>query len=552
MKKKSIKVSVLIRVICAITATLLFSFMITFNLLRIDRTRAESDSVYALQDKAQSAEIAHYKWVVNLSNALYNDSEFTGSTDHTACVLGQWLYGEAGTSDPEILDLRTQIEPLHKTLHQSAISVLDTYESDEDAAHSYYSSTIQGNLVTLVGLLDSVIERGAVLTEESSIQMNNTIMTMHITSIMGLSVVLISLGSLIFYIFRKVLKPIIRIANNIKPLQQGELNLVIGYEGNDELGQLAHTLKYSLTVINSYVTDINSIMAKLSDGNFNIDTSARYVGDFVSIQESIVSFIKNISATMNEIGMAEHRISGHAEQLSENSQSVAQGTTEQASAVQEMYATLDTLSKSAAQNVKTSLKAKEHAQQTEEQVEVCTARANDMVAAMENVSNTSSQIGQIINTIESIAYQTNILALNAAVEAARAGDAGKGFAVVADEVRSLANQSDQAAKATKELIGNCMDAAEKGIKIVDSVSEALHKTMKLVLQSNNDITTITNAVDAEADAISQVTVGIEQVATVTQTNSANSEEAAALSEELFAEARLLQEQLDKFQLQEQM
>lgn len=230
---------------------------------------------------------------------------------------------------------------------------------------------------------------------------------------------------------------------------------------------------------------------------------------------------------------------------------MAQGTTEQASAVQEMYATLDTLSKSAAQNVKTSLKAKEHAQQTEEQVEVCTTRANEMVSAMENVSNTSSQIGQIIATIENIAYQTNILALNAAVEAARAGDAGKGFAVVADEVRSLANQSDQAAKATKELIDNCIDAAEKGIKIVEAVSESLQKTMKLVLQSNNDIVAITNAVDEEADAISQVTIGIEQVATVTQTNSANSEEAAALSEELFAEARLLQEQLDRFKLQDE-
>ncbi len=551
MKKKSIKRSVLIRVIAALSATLLFSFMITFNLIRIDRTREKADNVTALQDRAQVAECAHYKWVVNLSNALYEGTEFTGSTDHTACVLGQWLYGEAGTDDAEILNLRTQIEPLHMELHQSAVSVLETLKSDPTAAHAYYRDIIQSNLGTLVGLLDQVVERGTVLSENSREELNTTISIMHATSIVGLALVLISLASLVIFVFNKIVKPIVRIANNIKPLQQGQLNLVIGYDSNDELGQLAHTLKYSLTVINSYVTDINAIMAKLSDGNFNIDTSARYIGDFTSIQESIESFIKNISGVMGEIGRAEHRISGHAEQLSENSQSVAQGTTEQASAVQEMYATLDTLSKSAAQNVKTSLKAKEHAQQTEEQVEICTTRANEMVAAMENVSNTSSQIGQIIATIENIAYQTNILALNAAVEAARAGDAGKGFAVVADEVRSLANQSDQAAKATKELIDNCIDAAEKGIKIVEAVSESLQKTMKLVLQSNNDIVAITNAVDEEADAIGQVTIGIEQVATVTQTNSANSEEAAALSEELFAEARLLQEQLDRFQLQDE-
>ncbi len=551
MKNKSIKRSVLIRVIAALSATLLFSFMITFNLIRIDRTREKADNVTALQDRAQTAECAHYKWVLNLSNALYDGTEFTGSTDHTTCILGQWLYGEAGTDDIEILDLRKQIEPLHMELHQSAISVLETLEGDPDAAHAYYRHTIQNNLGTLVGLLDQVVERGTMMSEESRQDLSNTISIMHGTSIVCLSLVLLSLGSLVFFVLNKIVKPIVRIANNIKPLQQGQLNLVIGYDSNNELGQLAHTLKYSLTVINSYVTDINSIMGKLSEGNFSIDTSARYIGDFTSIQESIESFIKTISGVLGEIGRAEHRISGHAEQLSENSQSVAQGTTEQASAVQEMYATLDTLSKSAAQNVKTSLKAKEHAQQTEEQVEVCTTRANEMVSAMENVSNTSSQIGQIIATIENIAYQTNILALNAAVEAARAGDAGKGFAVVADEVRSLANQSDQAAKATKELIDNCIDAAEKGIKIVEAVSESLQKTMKLVLQSNNDIVAITNAVDEEADAISQVTIGIEQVATVTQTNSANSEEAAALSEELFAEARLLQEQLDRFKLQDE-
>lgn len=551
MKNKSIKRSVLIRVIAALSATLLFSFMITFNLIRIDRTREKADNVTALQDRAQTAECAHYKWVLKLSNALYDGTEFTGSTDHTTCILGQWLYGEAGTDDIEILDLRKQIEPLHMELHQSAISVLETLEGDPDAAHAYYRHTIQNNLGTLVGLLDQVVERGTMMSEESRQDLSNTISIMHGTSIVCLSLVLLSLGSLVFFVLNKIVKPIVRIANNIKPLQQGQLNLVIGYDSNNELGQLAHTLKYSLTVINSYVTDINSIMGKLSEGNFSIDTSARYIGDFTSIQESIESFIKTISGVLGEIGRAEHRISGHAEQLSENSQSVAQGTTEQASAVQEMYATLDTLSKSAAQNVKTSLKAKEHAQQTEEQVEVCTTRANEMVSAMENVSNTSSQIGQIIATIENIAYQTNILALNAAVEAARAGDAGKGFAVVADEVRSLANQSDQAAKATKELIDNCIDAAEKGIKIVEAVSESLQKTMKLVLQSNNDIVAITNAVDEEADAISQVTIGIEQVATVTQTNSANSEEAAALSEELFAEARLLQEQLDRFKLQDE-
>ncbi|MDE6133786.1 MAG: hypothetical protein K2G04_10510, partial [Oscillospiraceae bacterium] len=138
--------------------------------------------------------------------------------------------------------------------------------------------------------------------------------------------------------------------------------------------------------------------------------------------------------------------------------------------------------------------------------------------------------------------------LNAAVEAARAGEAGKGFAVVADEVRSLAVQSDQASKATKNLIENCVSAADRGIEIVGGVSESLQKTMEFVTRSNNDISVIADAVRAETEAITQINQGIGQIADVTQTNSASSEEAAAVSAELFTQARLLQEQTSGFKL----
>ena len=255
-----------------------------------------------------------------------------------------------------------------------------------------------------------------------------------------------------------------------------------------------------------------------------------------------------ISAPLR-INQAEHRVSQDAEQLSSSSQALAQGATEQASAVEELYATLDDLSKTSERNVQAANSAQENARLTGEQVSVSEEQMEQMVSAMEDITRASQEISKIIKTIEDIAFQTNILALNAAVEAARAGTAGKGFAVVSNEVRSLAAQSDQAAKATKELIDNSVQATERGRQIVGEVSHTLRKTLELVTQSNREIGVIAQAIQGEAIAIGQVTEGIGQISAVVQTNSASSEQAAAVSTELFEQVRLLEDQTSQFHLQ---
>lgn len=546
--RKSIKKMVGIRVAVALAAVLLFSVMMTINILRVDHTQTASIQANALLDRAQKAEVAHYKWSSNLSNALYAGTEFTGSIDPTTCVLGQWLYGEAGTDDAQILSLRSQLEPLHKELHESATEVLEMLSANPQQAQSYYQETIQTNLNTLVGLLENVVERGTALNDETKEEMSQTLVIMHITSIVGLSLSLIALISLVLYVLGKIVKPLILITKKSKPLQDGHLELEINYHTRDELGELAETLELSMERIGSYVNDINRMMGQLSSGNFDVQVSEPYIGDFRSIEESLTSFTRTMSSALANINGAQQKVSGGAAQLSSGAQALAQGATQQASAVEELYATLDELSKSAAQNVKVALNAQEDARLTGEQVTLSSQQMEEMVAAMHDISVSSQEIGKIIATIENIAFQTNILALNAAVEAARAGTAGKGFAVVSSEVRSLATQSDQAAKATKELIENSVQAVERGSRIVGEVSQTLNKTLELVMQSGDTIGDIAKAVEREADSISQVTDGIGQISSVVQTNSASSEESAAVSNELFEQVRFLQEQTKKFRL----
>ena len=545
--RKSIKKNVWIRVAAAIGSAVLLAVVNGVGLYQVKGAQAESEAESAVLDRALKAEVAHYKWSANLSNALYEGTEFTGSKDPTTCILGQWVYGDLGTDDETILELRDKIEPLHAELHGSATEALG-YNSVK--AQQFYQQTIQTNLSTLVGYLDEVIERCETLKSESIANMNTAMNLMQGFAGLSCLLCLACLVSLVMYVFKHVVAPILMITERTRPLMDGKLDVVLEYHADDELGDLAKTLEGSLAIIRSYVEDINRIMGQLSEGSFDVHAAEPFIGDFRSIEQSIESFTEKMSMALSQITQAEHKVSGNAEQLSSGSQALAQGATEQASAVEELFATLDDLSRNASRNVESAGAAQESARKARDQVTLSSEQMEQMVAAMRDITEASQKIGEIIKTIEDIAFQTNILALNAAVEAARAGSAGKGFAVVSSEVRSLAAASDRAAKATKDLIENSVAASERGRNIVDEVSATLRTTLDLVVRSSDQIGEIAKVVQGEAVTIAQVTEGVSQVSAVVQTNSASSEESAAVSAELFEQVRLLQDQTRRFKLKQ--
>ena len=213
-----------------------------------------------------------------------------------------------------------------------------------------------------------------------------------------------------------------------------------------------------------------------------------------------------------------------------------------------MSATINDISTNAKQTAHAAEEARKSVGQAGSQVSASNDYVKQLNVAMGNISNSSEEIGKIIATIENIAFQTNILALNAAVEAARAGAAGKGFAVVADEVRNLASKSDEAAKATKDLIENSISAVNGGADVVGKVTESLEKTTVLTNSVVEMMDSVAEAVENQTNAIAQITEGIDQISAVVQTNSATSEECAAASEELSSQASIMHQLMSEFRI----
>lgn len=354
--------------------------------------------------------------------------------------------------------------------------------------------------------------------------------------------------SLNVYVVRSIVVPLHKAEESVVAFSQGDLSYVLDYESKDEIGGICNAVRTSQQVLHNAIEDIVSVTKHLADGDLSCSVSQNYPGELSPIKENIEYLLEQLNGTMGSILQAADQVAAGADQVSTGSQALAQGSTEQASAVEELSATINDLEHSAQENRKTAQTAKEKADQAADQVRISNDRMQEMRKAMGEILAGQKDIGKIIETIENIAFQTNILALNAAVEAARAGSAGKGFAVVADEVRNLASKSDHAAKQTKKLIESSLSAVEHGDALVEDVDANMQKTVECAGAAIEYMDKLAENTISEAEAIEQLTVGVDQISSVVQTNSATSEESAAASEELSSQAVMMKQMVQRFRL----
>ncbi|MDR2591181.1 MAG: methyl-accepting chemotaxis protein [Chitinispirillales bacterium] len=339
----------------------------------------------------------------------------------------------------------------------------------------------------------------------------------------------------------------VMLIGTLNRISDGELAMELpNKDDKDELGAALRRIVHPLREL--IIEDGGRVLRAAAQKDLSLRLKGKYKGDFAKMKNNINAVMENLDDALIHVAATAGQVSNASVEIAKESQNLAQGSNEQAISLEEAASNLEEMSVVTKQNAGNTNRAKVLASEARAAAGEGDVEMQRMIAAINQIKQSSDNTAKIVKTINDIAFQTSLLSLNAAVEAARAGEAGNGFAVVAGEVRSLAQRSAEAAKNTAAMIGESVKSADSGVKITEAVATSLTKIVNRTEKVGVLIDDIAAASNEQARDIERVNGAVALMSRITQQNAANSDESAYTAQELSDRAAELASLVGNFKL----
>ena len=499
---------------------------------------ASKTLTYDIQSYAVTGEQSYYDGYMKELNQDKNREQALATLEKCALKESEW------TSLNQIAEMSNQLVPLE----EQAITYVQA--GDLAAAQECVFSAEYGNSVAQINRqTDETIQ--TILARKDGRMAGMKVMQYLIEVLFALSFLYLvrEFVKTIKFSEKELLEPIIKVSDQMEVLAGGEFHVELDLEADEsEVGRMVAAIAFMKENLLGMIQEITQTLEMMGNGNYRIEIRQEYVGEFISIKDSLLQIAEKMRETLGTIRTVSGQIDSGSEQLAFAAQDLAENCTLQAAQVSELMTAFDAMTKSMEENAREAEESANMASAAGMTLTKGNEKMQELKASIQEVGKCSEQIGTIIGAIEDIASQTNLLALNAAIEAARAGEAGKGFAVVAEQVKNLANESANAAGRTTELIETTISVMDKSISIAEETEANMNQVMSDAKEATEKMGQIEQILKRDTVRMQELNQNVTQVSSAVDNNSATSQETAAVSTEQKSQVETMVELMDRFEI----
>ncbi len=397
-----------------------------------------------------------------------------------------------------------------------------------------------------------LLDQMAIKAEKSA---NKFVFRSAIKSYFSIGILILFFGLTVFILYitaksiiKRITIPIVHIKDALLEVSNGNLDIALSYESKDEFGELANSIRETIYELKKYIDNISTALQKVSDKDMREGIDIEYKGNFQPLKISVNFIVEFLNEMLYKMKGVAYQVSQGASQMKKSSQLLADGASDQSSSVEELASTIHEVAEAVHSNADNARHANLFFDESIKEINNGYAYMGELQSSMQQITEQSNQVSNIVKMIDEISSQTNLLSLNAAIEAARAGEHGRGFAVVASEIGKLAKDCAEAAKKSTNLINNTLDVVGKGSELTHRTAIVFEVIVKNSEETRILVSDIDKACSQQYISLEEILLVVNQIAEITESTSFAASETATASEELANEAETLKLVLDEYKL----